>query len=411
MSIQQQQYIQTLVEENEKLSLIDFFKNIHQKFYSNYDISFMQYFLELTAHEREFVVHHEKLIEYGIMSSKQSNHIKDRLNALELVEDIDYSLLPDIREQWDGARGIKHTKVYLLTPEAFKTCLLRARRYPNQKVDPTVYSKYYLLLEKTYKLYTDYEKQLLNKQLEQKDHQLEQKDHQLEDQKHLVLRLNEMLIDSSNLPKKQVVYIATSKAYANQNRFKVGGVESLDKLSSRLSVYNTGSANGDLFYYAEWFLVHNYKEIENRLKNLMGRFRDQNSKEMYVLHYTKIHYILEYLVDNYNGEVDVVNNHLSKFISSLDNRNLRPVVPVEKCLKSVKIKSVGHPTIKIRANTDLEIEQKLEKYFTKMNGDTKSVTYKNIFDEIGVKRDRLNLYPKVLEIREKTRPEVVIKKK
>ena len=37
-----------------------------------------------------------------------------------------------------------------------------------------MYSRYYLLLEKTYKLYTDYEKQLLSIQLEQKDHQLEQ---------------------------------------------------------------------------------------------------------------------------------------------------------------------------------------------------------------------------------------------
>ena len=62
----------------------------------------------------------------------------------------------------------------MLTPEAFKTCLMRARKYPNQIVDPTVYSKYYLLLERIYKMYTDYDKQLLARQLEQKDHQLEQ---------------------------------------------------------------------------------------------------------------------------------------------------------------------------------------------------------------------------------------------
>lgn len=51
MSIQQQQYIQTLVEKSEKLSLYDFFKIVHTKFYSNQDISFMEYFLDLTAHE------------------------------------------------------------------------------------------------------------------------------------------------------------------------------------------------------------------------------------------------------------------------------------------------------------------------------------------------------------------------
>jgi hypothetical protein len=79
----------------------------------------------------DFVVHHEKLIEYGVMTSGRSNDVNKKLNALatkwpppkavELVEDIDYSLLQDILQQWEGARGIKHTKVYKLTPEAFKT--------------------------------------------------------------------------------------------------------------------------------------------------------------------------------------------------------------------------------------------------------------------------------------------------
>jgi len=313
----------------------------------------------------------------------------------------------------------------MLTPEAFKNCLIRARKYPNQKIDPKVYSRYYLLLEKTYKLYIDYEKKLLSVQLEQQAHQLEQKDHQLEHQAHqleqksqqledkngLVLRLNEMLIDSTKLPKTQVVYIATSSLYASQNTFKVGGVESLDKLESRLCTYNSRSSTGDPFYYADWFLVHNYREIENRLKDLIGRFREQMSKEMYVLHYTKLLHILEYLVDNYNEEVDVVNANLADFISSLDTGNLEPVVPKARCLKSIKIKSVGQPDVKIEANTDLEIVQKLEEYFTRMDSQVTSVTFKSIFDALNIKKDRLQLYPKLLEIKEKLRPDVVVKKK
>jgi hypothetical protein len=127
----------------------------------------MEYFLELTENEGEFIVHHEKLVEYGIMSSIISSDVKVKLNALELVENEEYSLLQDVLQQWKGSRGIKYKKVYMLTPEAFKKCLMRAQRRPNQTVDPVVYCDYYLLLEKTYKLYTDYEKQLLNNQLEQ----------------------------------------------------------------------------------------------------------------------------------------------------------------------------------------------------------------------------------------------------
>ena len=100
MSFHIQEFIQTLISNSEtKMNLCDFFKTIHQKFYSNYDISFMEYFLELTTHEGEFVVHHEKLIEYGIVTSNRSSNMKQKLDALDLVEDVDYSLLRDVSQQ------------------------------------------------------------------------------------------------------------------------------------------------------------------------------------------------------------------------------------------------------------------------------------------------------------------------
>ena len=418
----QQEYIQGLVRNETKLSLQEFFTDIHQRFYSKQDISFMEYFLELTEHEGEFYVHHEKLVEYGVMSSKKSSHVKLKLDALELVEAIDYRLLPDIWQQWEGSRGIKHINVYMLIPEAFKTCLMRARRYPNQTVDPTIYSKYYLLLEKIHKLYTDYENKLLNIQLEQKDQQLiktyhqleqkdvqlEQKDHQLEQKDALVLRLNEMLIDSTSIPKTQVVYIATSPNYAQQNRFKVGGVESEDKLISRLSTYNGRSATGDLFYFSDWFLVHNYREVENRLKDLLGRFRDNKSKEIYVLHYTKLKYILQYLVDNYNEETDLVNKHLLDFISSLDSNVVESYVPKERCLKKIKISEVGKPDFEIEGNTNEELEKKIELYFRNLDIEIKIVTSKTVFDDLGVKKKRLELFALLSAIGKKMRPDVKI---
>ena len=294
---------------------------------------------------------------------------------------------------------------------------MRAQRRPAQKVDPVVYCDYYLLLEKIYKSYTDYEKQLLSIQLEHQAHQIkhqaqtiEQTCQKLEEQKRYVLHLNEMLIDSSSLPKTQVVYIATSRSFANQNRFKVGGVESLGKLESRLCTYNSRSSIGDPFYYAEWFLVHKHSDIETRLGNLLGKFREKRNKEMYVLNYAKLLQILEYIVNHYNEETDEINDHLAELIASLDPKMV-PVVPEARCLKSIKIESVGQPTVKIEANTDLEIMQKLEDHFKKMDTCTKAVTFKSIFDELDIKRDRLKLYPTVIEIGEKIRPDVVVKKK
>jgi hypothetical protein len=132
----------------------------------------LEYFLELTTQEGEFVVHHKKMIEYGIVTSNRSSTIKEKLDNLRLAENEEYQLQDVLQLRPQGGTSIK--KIYMLTPEAFKKCLMRAQRRPKQKVDPVIYCDYYLLLEKTYKLYTDYEKQLLNKQLEQKDHQLEQ---------------------------------------------------------------------------------------------------------------------------------------------------------------------------------------------------------------------------------------------
>ena len=115
MSAQQHQFIQILIETGDKLSLEDFFKSVHRKFYSDYDISFMEYFLELTTREGEFVVHHEKLIEYGVMTSGRSSAVKTKLDALELVENIDYSLPNDVRAVGRCARNKTHQSIHVDT--------------------------------------------------------------------------------------------------------------------------------------------------------------------------------------------------------------------------------------------------------------------------------------------------------
>jgi len=145
MKTEQQEFIKSLVDSKTKITMKDFFKTIHSKFYPKQDISFMEYFLELTENEGEFIVHHEKLVEYGIMSSIRSSVVKEKLDALGLVEDEEYRLQDILQNLSSGGRP---KKVYMLTPEAFKKCLMRAQRRPNQTVDPVVYCDYYLLLEK-----------------------------------------------------------------------------------------------------------------------------------------------------------------------------------------------------------------------------------------------------------------------
>jgi len=427
----QQEYIQSLVQNEIKLSLEEFFKDIHSKFYFNYDISFMKYFLELTEHEGKFVVHHEKLIEYGIVTSKRSSTIKEKLDSLELVENIDYNLQDVLQVRKN--RGSVITNVYMLTPEAFKTCLMRAQRRSAQTVDPVIYSKYYLLLERTYKLYTDYEKQLLFKQLEQKDQtiiqkdkqivqtsqQLEQKDVQLEQHRHTIeqnqlelederqyrLDLEESLLtNTSPLTPIQIIYIATSANYAKHNRFKIGGVATLEHLEGRLATYNTRSANGDDFFYTEWYNVVSYRDIERRLETLIDRFKDRRTKEIYTLHYTNLKYIVEYVIAHYNDETDIINEKIEEFIRNLNRRTLRPVVVEPKPLNRIQISRVGQPDIVITTNTTESLKDKLESIIATLDADTQKVNAKTLFDSLDIKSGRRMWYPILEEILKRVLP-------
>lgn len=147
-------YANSLGQGLNKISLESFFKNICHRFYSEMDISFMSYFLEIIEEDGKFVIPHSKLLEYGVMTSQRSSDVKDKLVNLGMKERADY-LLRNIPQQSDSSRGIKHLKVYYLTPKSFKKCLMRAKKH-GQSIDPTIYCDYFLLLDSIYqKSYDD----------------------------------------------------------------------------------------------------------------------------------------------------------------------------------------------------------------------------------------------------------------
>jgi hypothetical protein len=336
------------------------------------------------------------------MSSKQSSNVKVKLESLGLVEIEDYHLI-DIYEMVRPQGGGKHKNIYMLTPEAFKTCLMRARRYPNQTVDPTVYSKYYLLLEKTYKLYTDYNKKFtikqLNKQLEQKDVQLEQQTQQLIEERDYRLSLeNIFLHDNTHLQKNQIIYISTSYSYAKHNRFKIGGTSNIESLEGRLSTYNTGRTVGDEMFFIEWYHVCCYRDIERRLDTLVGKFRDKKSKEIYIMHYTNLKYIVEYIVTHYDEEVEEINTKLEQFIKNLDIRTLKPAIVRPKHINRAHIQIAGNPDVVIETSTKTDFIKRLEEYVQTMDHNTRSVRVKDVLDKLEIKKGRRSIYPILIEV-------------
>jgi hypothetical protein len=135
-------YVDSLVASRTKVSLQDFVRYAEVQ-HNSEEIStaFMEYFFLLTADENEgrFMVPHDKLIEYGIATSTRSGDIKKRLDSLGLLEDEDY-LTRDVSLRLTS--GTKHSKAYMLTPQAFKLALIRAQRRESQAIDVTQYAKY-----------------------------------------------------------------------------------------------------------------------------------------------------------------------------------------------------------------------------------------------------------------------------
>ncbi len=152
---QAKEFAITRGNQQHPFTLSQFMDEVHTRFYNHVDISFKDYFIELLDKKGEFVVHHSKLLEYGVMTSERSSAVKTKLDSLGMVEGADY-LLQDILQQVPS--GVKHSKSYILTPGSFKKCLMRARRYTGQAADPEIYADYFLLLEELVELFSLYEK-------------------------------------------------------------------------------------------------------------------------------------------------------------------------------------------------------------------------------------------------------------
>jgi hypothetical protein len=146
-------FINREIANVEMAPMKEFMMRYHECFESDLDLDFMDYFLELSKRENrnQFVVHHEKLFEYGITIDDQSDSSKKRIIALGLVRDVDFS------ETFLKSQGGRPSKVYHFTPRAFKKILLSARPHARHEINVDRYREYYLFLEEVIGYYSEYQ--------------------------------------------------------------------------------------------------------------------------------------------------------------------------------------------------------------------------------------------------------------
>jgi hypothetical protein len=130
------------------------------------------------------------------------------------------------------------------------------------------------------------------------------------------LALETVVSNVQPLDKEQIFYIATTRNYVKQNRFKFGGVKSFGDLKPRLHSYNTGRAEGDVMFFVAAYRCNSYKTVEDRLKTIFQYFKDKANgrKEMLFICFSRLRKFAEFIIENNEKEVDLFNAELQDIL-------------------------------------------------------------------------------------------------
>jgi DNA-directed RNA polymerase subunit RPC12/RpoP len=237
----------------------------------------------------------EENTDYKIMCSKEFNDFsKCHLLALR-------------KEDINTHNKVKHL---VISPDCFKQSLMLLRTNKSKEI-----RKYYTELEKIFKFYLQYQ----NKYQELKNLETKQL---LEAEKNKNTNLTNNAIDYNQLIKKEYLYIATNTRYASQNNFKIGKT---NDLKQRLSQYNTSHNKREPYYYV--FIsepTYYAKSIEYIIKHILTKFKNSDTNELFVVHYTFLEKIVKNICENYNASIDYYNICIQEEMNNMSNI---PVIP------------------------------------------------------------------------------------
>ena len=169
-----------LQNHHSKMEFSEYFTIIRTKFLPAIDDKVVNYFMEIAMAEGDFIIPHQKLYEFGVITYTDDTYTMKRC-LKNLTEGFDYIVLPhNVVEQNRGvsnnvvgnlpqeqilvgqteivyrnvavnpsSKGGRPSKQYMLTQDAFKYCLGRAK-------NSHIYMKYFVLLDRTVTFHKDY---------------------------------------------------------------------------------------------------------------------------------------------------------------------------------------------------------------------------------------------------------------
>lgn len=292
------EYNTNLINKYTKITLKDYITNIKQLLDYKLNIEFMDYFLELCKHKNEFIIDHVKLQEYKVINTIKSSDILRCIEQYNLVNNIDYQII-----EQQSQRGGLNMKTYMLTPKAFKICLMRSR-------NTLEYAEYYIFLEECISYYNTYETELKNKLLSMKDEKIDN----LEKQINEMIGISKNLITSNNQMEKKIDVLVTvnsdlvvnnnileDEIIETRNIFEEGVKEIQTTITEHLRTNNIDPDNIELHHQ---FTLLQHPDNKNEFKFIRGQLRHVNNK----------------IVGEYSGYTNIINQSYNSNPIDLFNR-------------------------------------------------------------------------------------------
>lgn len=205
------------------------------------------------------------------------------------------------------------------------------------------------------------------------------------------LTLNKLCINYQERVKTQIFYVVSSEVMARDNEFKVGGVENKHLLKKRLSMYNTGNSGVHPELTMNFILlieIANYKQMEMRMKELLVPFRSKRhgNTENFNIHFDILKPLIEIVSENYNEEIDKLNEFLKRLLETHTEQYMTPVkiVPidvdsipdnlnVEVMVTRRKFGSTKSKKVKVSDLTDNELKDVLNQVLSTKWEDTSTI--------------------------------------
>ncbi len=209
-------------------------------------------------------------------------------------------------------RGLHNKKFIIVTIDCFKELCTLIGTANGKKI-----RKYFIEIETMFRLYDSYQIAYIKKQNEKTLNELNEA-------KKKILHLNTRIENNEKFKDQQIVYIAGSEQYKNNNNFKVG-ITTIENIKKRLSTYNTGRSKNDKYHYYFIVKLYNAKLAENIISNILHKYKDTKSKELYIVNFKILkHYVLEVckfvnrISKMYNTNIDENKNNKQEIINNDD---------------------------------------------------------------------------------------------